>query len=81
MVRYFHDRSVPGRRGSRHWNDFFFILPCEDGFIHLTPFLGWETIVDLLKSEGAAEDLNDERWGDEQYRILNVDHVIEVLQG
>jgi crotonobetainyl-CoA:carnitine CoA-transferase CaiB-like acyl-CoA transferase len=81
MVRYFHDRGVPERRGSRHWNDFFFIVPCKDGFIHLTPLLGWETIVDLLKSEGAAKDLSDEKWGDEQYRILNVDHVIEVLQG
>jgi crotonobetainyl-CoA:carnitine CoA-transferase CaiB-like acyl-CoA transferase len=79
MVRYFSERVVAERRGNRHWNDFFCILPCKDGFIHLTPFLGWETLVDLLDSEGRAEDLAEERWNDEAYRAKNLDHVIDVL--
>jgi crotonobetainyl-CoA:carnitine CoA-transferase CaiB-like acyl-CoA transferase len=81
MVRYFHERVVPKRRGDRHWNDFFCLLPCKDGFLHITPLLGWETIVDLLVNEGMADDLKDEEWKDEEYRILNVEHIIEVLQG
>jgi len=81
MVRYFHEQVVPKRRGDRHWNDFFCILPCKDGFIHITPLLGWETVVDLLDSEGIAEDLKGEKWKDEEYRALNVDHVIAVLRG
>ena len=79
MVRYFHQHVVAKRRGSRHWNDFFCVLPCKDGFIHLTPFVGWETLVDLLNSKGMAEDLTDEKWKDEEYRAENLDHVIEVL--
>ena len=62
MVRFFHDRVVPKRRGSRHWNDFFCILPCKEGFIHLTPFLEWETLVDLMDREGKAKDLRDDKW-------------------
>lgn len=79
MVRYFHEQHVARRRGDRHWNDFFCILPCKDGFIHLTPFAEWETLVDLLESEGKAEDLKDERWKDEAYRGEHFDHVIDVL--
>ena len=44
-----------------------------------TPFLEWETLVDLLDSEGKAEDLKDEKWKDEAYRVKNLDHVIDVL--
>ena len=79
MVRYFRGQQVARRRGDRHWNDFFCIVPCRDGFIHLTPFVEWDTLVDLLDSEGKAEDLKDERWKDEAYRAEHLDHVIDVL--
>ena len=81
MVRYFHDGAIAKRRGDRHWNDLFCILPCKDGFIHMTPLLGWETLVELLDREGMAEDLKDVRWKDEEYRKKNVAHVVEVLRG
>jgi crotonobetainyl-CoA:carnitine CoA-transferase CaiB-like acyl-CoA transferase len=80
MVRYFHERVVPKRRGNRHWNDFFCLLPCKDGFIHLSPLLGWETLVELLDRAGTAKDLKDQPWREEGYRTLNVDHVIETLE-
>lgn len=79
MVRYFNEQVVAKRNGNRHWNDFFCVLACKDGFIHLTPFVEWETLVDLLEKDGQAEDLKDERWKDEAYRIENLDHVIDVL--
>ena len=79
MVRYFNEQIVAKRSGNRHWNDFFCILPCKDGFIHLTPFVEWETLVGLLESDGQAEDLKDERWKDETYRSEHLDHVIDVL--
>ena len=79
MIRYYHDQVVARRSGNRHWNDFFCILPCKDGFIHLTPFVEWETLVDLLESEGKAEDLKEEKWNNEAYRTEHLDHVIEVL--
>jgi benzylsuccinate CoA-transferase BbsE subunit len=79
MIRYFHEQVVAKRRGNRHWNDFFCILPCKDGFIHLTPLVEWETLVDLLDSEGKAEDLKDVKWKNESYLTEHLDHVIEVL--
>jgi crotonobetainyl-CoA:carnitine CoA-transferase CaiB-like acyl-CoA transferase len=79
MVRYFHEQVTAKRRGSRHWNDFFCILPCKDGYIHLTPFAGWETLVELLDGEGKAEDLKEEIWKNNEYRGRHFDHVVEVL--
>lgn len=81
MVRYFHDGAIAKRRGDRHWNDLFCILPCKDGFIHMTPLLGWETLIELLDSEGMVEDLKDRKWKDEEYRKTHVAHVVEVLRG
>ncbi len=80
MLRYFHSQDVAGRRRDRHWSDSFCVLQCRDGFIHITPFMHWETLVGLLDREGMAEDLKDEEWHNEEYRSKNADHVLEVLQ-
>ncbi|MBW2027461.1 MAG: CoA transferase [Deltaproteobacteria bacterium] len=79
LPSYQGNDSVPGRRGPRHWNNSFAILPCKDGFIQLTPLLQWDTLVEWLDSEGMAEDLKDERWRDPSYRLSHADHIVEVL--
>ena len=79
MVRYFSERVIPRRQGSLHWNDAFTVLPCKDGFIHLTLFQQWETLIEWLDTEGMAEDLKDEKWRDEDYRRAHAEHVIKVL--
>lgn len=80
LVRYFHEGAVAGRIGSRHWNNLFFILPCRDGFIHLTPFQQWETLIALLNEEGMADDLTGEGWNDESYRLANSAQAIAVIE-
>jgi benzylsuccinate CoA-transferase BbsE subunit len=80
LVRYFYDRVIPGRHGNVSWNNGSFILPCKDGHIHLTIATQWETLVEWVASEGMAEDLADEDWKDEAYRLQNIDHVIDILQ-
>lgn len=80
MTRYFNDQVISRRHGSRHWNDFFCILKCKDGFIHMTPFHRWETLVEWLDSEGMAQDLPDEKWKDEQYRFEHTDYIYGVLE-
>jgi crotonobetainyl-CoA:carnitine CoA-transferase CaiB-like acyl-CoA transferase len=80
MVRYFYDRIIPKRQGNSSWNHASFILPCKDGHIYLTISTGWETLIEWIASEGMAGDLVDERWKDEEYRLMNVDHVIDILQ-
>lgn len=80
MVRYFYDQGIPGRQGSLHWDNSFCILPCKDGYLLLTLFQQWETMIELMDGEDMAEDLVEESWRDEEYRLRHVDHIIEVLE-
>jgi crotonobetainyl-CoA:carnitine CoA-transferase CaiB-like acyl-CoA transferase len=80
MLRYFHRGIVAQRREDRHWNDLFCILPCRDGFMQITPFLQWETLVALLDQEGMAGDLTSEAWSNESYRLENRECAIAVIR-
>jgi len=80
MVRYFTEGIIFQRQESLHWNEGFVVLPCKDGFIHVTLYQKWETLVEWLASERMAEDLADEKWLDEDYRRQHLGHVIAVLE-
>ncbi len=80
LVRYFYEGVVAGRQGSLYWNSAFRILPCRDGYILLSLFQQWETLVEWLASEGMAEDLGGEEWRDRDYRREHLAHVIGVLE-
>jgi crotonobetainyl-CoA:carnitine CoA-transferase CaiB-like acyl-CoA transferase len=80
MVRYFSEGVIDHRRESHYWNDDFVVLPCRDGFMHVTLFQKWPTLVEWLDTEEMAEDLMDEKWLDEDYRRKHIGHVIEVLK-
>ncbi len=80
LVRYFYQGVVARRQGSLHWNNAFRIFPCRDGYVLLSLFYQWETLVEWLASEGMAEDLTGEKWRDGAYRLEHLDHVIEVLE-
>jgi crotonobetainyl-CoA:carnitine CoA-transferase CaiB-like acyl-CoA transferase len=80
MVRYFHDHQIPKRTGSLSWNHEFCIVPCKDGFMLLTLLRQWDSLLEWLDSEGMADDLRDERWNDEQYRLHHLDHIIAVVK-
>ena len=79
MVRYFHEKAVPVRQGNLHWTNSACLLPCKDGYFWLTFDREWETLVDLLDSEGMAADLKEAKWQEEEYRRQHTDHIIEVL--
>ena len=80
LVRYFYEGTVARRQGSLHWNGAFRVFPCRDGYILLSLFQQWETLVEWLESEGMAEDLADEKWLDREVRLQSLDHIIDVLQ-
>jgi benzylsuccinate CoA-transferase BbsE subunit len=79
-LQYFYDHVTPKRQGKLHWNHFFYILPCQDGFIQLTLFEQWETLVEWMDSEGMAADLTAKKWRDNEYRLKHLDHIITVLK-
>lgn len=81
LVRYFYQGIVSERQGSRHWNNAFRVFPCKDGFILLSFFQHWETLVEWLASEGMAADLTAEKWRDREVRIKVLDHIIRILEG
>jgi benzylsuccinate CoA-transferase BbsE subunit len=80
LVRYWYEGVVAKRQGSRHWNNAFRIFPCRDGYILLSLFQQWETLVEWLESEGMAQDLSGEKWRDREVRLENLDHIIGVLE-
>jgi len=80
LVRYFYQGVVAKRRGSLYWNGAFRVFPCKDGYILLSLFYQWQTLVEWLAAEGMAEDLADKKWLDRDYRLEHLDHVIEVLE-
>lgn len=79
MTRYFRDNIVSTRQGSRHWNDEFCILPCQDGFIQITIFQHWEILIGLMARDGMAGDLVDDVWENETYRRSHVEHIIDIM--
>ncbi len=80
MIRYFSERIIHRRNESLHWNEDFVVLPCKDGFMQVTLFQKWETLVEWLDAEGMAADLKEEKWLDEDYRRKHLGHVIEILK-
>ena len=80
LVRYFYEGVVAKRQGSLHWNNAFRIFPCRDGYILLSLFQQWGTLVEWLDAEGMAEDLTDKKWLDREERLQQLDHIIEVLE-
>jgi len=80
MVRYFYEKMVSQRQGPLSWNNASSILPCKNGYIFITLFQQWETLIEWMESEGMAEDLTDPKWSEEEYRLNHFSHMIEVLQ-
>ncbi|MFC2034400.1 CaiB/BaiF CoA transferase family protein, partial [Chloroflexota bacterium] len=80
LVRYLYQGEIAKRQGSLHWNKTFRIFPCKDGYILLSLFQQWPTLVEWLDSEGMAQDLTDKKWLDKDKRIEQIDHIIEVLE-
>jgi crotonobetainyl-CoA:carnitine CoA-transferase CaiB-like acyl-CoA transferase len=80
LPRYFYEDVVSQRQGSRHWNNAFRVFKCKDGFILLSIFQHWETLMEWLASEGMAADLADAKWRDREVRIKWFDHIVKVLE-
>jgi benzylsuccinate CoA-transferase BbsE subunit len=80
LVRYFYQGEVARRQGSLHWNNAFRVFPAQDGYVLLSLFYQWPTLVEWLALEGMAEDLTEGKWLDRAYRLEHIDHIIEVLE-
>ena len=77
--RFFADKIITRRRGRLHWDSLFYVFPCKDGYIQMTLFENWETLVEWMDGEGMAEDLMQEKYKDTSYRRSHVDHIVAVM--
>ena len=79
-IRYHDEGVVAKRQGSLSWSGAFRAFPCRNGYIMLSLFRNWETLVEWLLSEGMAQDLKQEKWRHEETRRLNLGHIASVLE-
>jgi len=80
LVRYLYQGEIARRQGGLYWNNAYRIFPCRDGYILLSLFQQWETLVEWLDDEGMAGDLTDEKWLDRERRLEELDHIIVVME-
>jgi len=77
--RFFSGKTISGRRGRLHWDSLFYVFPCKDGFIQMTLFENWETLIEWMDGEGMAEDLVQNKYKNISYRRDHVDHIVAVM--
>jgi benzylsuccinate CoA-transferase BbsE subunit len=80
---YVGDKVIPGRRSNDHVNGFGTskVIPCKDGWVHLN--MRWRDgvndLVEWMAEDQMAGDLTDDKWLDETYRRVHVDHIVELV--
>ncbi|MDY6834706.1 MAG: CoA transferase [Chloroflexota bacterium] len=79
-VQYFYEGIITKRQGPLHWNNAFRIFPCRDGYILISLFQNWDTLIEWLDSEGMAQDLIEQKWQQQETRLHEVGHIIEVIE-
>jgi len=80
MIDYFHNGEI-AERPSDSQREPFTILPCRDGYIQITIFRNWETLLELMNSEGKGESLRGKKWRREAYRQKHRLRILEVVEG
>jgi len=79
-VGYLYHRVVAKRQGSLQWNNAFRLFPCRDGYVLLSLFQQWDTLIEWLDSEEMAADLKDEKWRNPEVQLSEKEHIIQVLE-
>ncbi len=79
---FFHQGlGVEKRRGGLHWSRFFRVGRCRDGYILHCTLGDWTSLVEWVKADGKAQDLDRPEWEDVWYRRDHAEHLFDVLDG
>jgi crotonobetainyl-CoA:carnitine CoA-transferase CaiB-like acyl-CoA transferase len=76
---YFERKTAEPRRGTLHWSRFFRVGHCRDGYIMHCTLGDWTSLLEWVKSDGKAADLEDPKYQDVMQRAANAEHVFDVL--
>ena len=76
---YHQGLGVETRRGSLHWSRYFRVAKCRDGYVMHCSLGDWTSLVEWVKGDGKAQDLEDARWEDLVYRKDHAEHLFDIL--
>jgi crotonobetainyl-CoA:carnitine CoA-transferase CaiB-like acyl-CoA transferase len=71
--------AVAHRQGTLHWTRFFRVGRCRDGPVLHTTAGDWGALVEWMKADGMAADLDEPAHAGLAYRRDNAEHVFDVL--
>jgi crotonobetainyl-CoA:carnitine CoA-transferase CaiB-like acyl-CoA transferase len=80
MIDYFYDRTISGKRSDIHHQEAFSILRCKDGFIQIPILRNWETLYELMASEGIAKNLSGKKWKKEACREKGFTRIVTATE-
>jgi len=76
---YHQGLGIESRRGSLHWSRYFRVARCHDGYVMHCSLGDWTSLVEWVKGDGKAQDLEDARWEDLLYRKDHAEHLFDIL--
>jgi crotonobetainyl-CoA:carnitine CoA-transferase CaiB-like acyl-CoA transferase len=78
-ARFLHDGTVTRRTGRRHWTRAFRVGPARGGWGVYTTLGDWTTLVEWLRADGMAQDLDQPAYADVTFRQAHAEHVFDVI--
>jgi benzylsuccinate CoA-transferase BbsE subunit len=76
---YHQGLGIETRRGSLHWSRYFRVARCKDGYIMHCALGDWTSLVEWVKADDKAQDLDGPQWEDLQFKKANAEHLFDVL--
>ena len=77
---FFHQNgTIAERQGSLHWTRYFRVGRCRDGHVMHCTLGDWTSLIEWVKADGKAQDLDAPAWDDFNYRRDHCVHLFDVL--
>jgi len=81
MIDFFQNGEIAGRKHEDNSSESFVTFPCKDGYIQIPVYRNWETVLQLMNSEGNANGLAKKKWLREAYRKTHRTQIREAVGG
>jgi crotonobetainyl-CoA:carnitine CoA-transferase CaiB-like acyl-CoA transferase len=76
---YRQNGTVQRRNGSLHWTRYFRVARCRDGYLLHCTMGDWTSLIEWVKADGKAADLDSPAWEDFNHRRTYAEHLFDVL--
>jgi crotonobetainyl-CoA:carnitine CoA-transferase CaiB-like acyl-CoA transferase len=80
MIDYLHYGKISGKQSDMLQREPFSILRCRDGYIQIPILRNWETLCELMTSEGTTNDLSGKKWRSKAYCENNFPHIVKAVE-